>query len=110
MSTVPRTTNTISILETRHALADLDDVADNLVAGDSGEDITHVAGCDAYIGEADTAGEDLDEDLASGGLLEGDLLEGEGGIGLFEDAGLVGFGEGRHDEVWINWVETCLFN
>jgi hypothetical protein len=75
MTTVPRSTDTVAVLKVLNAFADFDYVANDLMAGHTGEDIAHVTGAESYVGEADAAGEDLGEDLAFGGVFEGDIAE-----------------------------------
>jgi len=44
----------------------------------------------------DSAGNDLDQDLARAGMLELDIFHGDWGIGLLEDSSFVGLGKGGH--------------
>ncbi|KAI6760626.1 hypothetical protein HG530_009486 [Fusarium avenaceum] len=96
MTTVPGSTNAVAVLEVGNTLTNLNYVADDFMARNSRENVAHVASADSYVRETDTAGEDFDENLAIGGVLEGHVAELPGGIGLVEDAGLVGLGKGRH--------------
>jgi hypothetical protein len=96
MTTMPRSTNAVAVLEVGNTLTNLNYVAYDFMARNSRENVAHVAACSAYVGEADTAGEDFDENLAIGGVFEGHVAELPGGIGLVEDAGLVSLGKGRH--------------
>lgn len=43
-----------------------------------------------------SAGDNLDQNLASGRVLERDILKGDWCISLLENRGFVGFGERRH--------------
>lgn len=92
MAAVPGAADSLAGGERLDALADLDDVADNLVAGRAGEDVAHMAGGNGNVGEADAAGEDLDEDFAGAGALKLDILEVERGALFAHDGGLVGLG------------------
>ena len=83
-------------LEVGHAGAELDDVADDLVARDAREHVAHAARRGGDVRVADAAGEDLDEDLAGRGVLQLDVLEGEGPVGLAHHDGLVRLREGGH--------------
>lgn len=74
MTTMPGSTNTISDLEPGNILTDCNDISYKFVSGYAGKDIAHVALRGGDIGEADTAGEDLDEDLALFGVFEFDVF------------------------------------
>lgn len=58
------------------------------------EDVAKVAGTDFHVRPADAAGEDLDEDLVGGRVLQGHILDGEARVWRRENDGFVGFGEG----------------
>lgn len=92
MTTVPRTADSLAGCEGLDALTNLDDVADNLVAGRAREDVAHFSCGNGYVGEADAAGEDFNEDLASAGGFQLDVLEVELGALFADDGGFVGLG------------------
>lgn len=96
LTSMPRPSNPIPNLPPLLAIRHRDDIANYLVPGHNRERIAKLAGLHGGIGVADAAGDDLHEDLAWAGLLEGDLLDGEGRVDALEDGGLVGFREGRH--------------
>jgi hypothetical protein len=96
MTTVPGSTNAVAVLEVGNTLTNFNYIADDFMARNSRENVAHVAASGGYVREADTAGEDLDEDLAIRGVFEGHVAEFPGGIGLIEDAGLVSLRKRRH--------------
>jgi hypothetical protein len=66
------------------------------MAGDDGEAVTELSGLNRRIRMADSAGDDLDQDFTSRGVLEFDMLYGEWGLGLLKDGCSVGIGKRRH--------------
>lgn len=60
-----------------------------------------MAAGDGDVGEANAAGERLDEDLVGGGGLEVHGGEGEGAVCFVDDDGFVGLGEGSY--VCFSW-------
>jgi hypothetical protein len=95
VTAVPWPANSITNFECLDLRADLDDLADNLVARDTGEDRSHVAPYEVKIGVADTTGEDFDKDLGWRRVLELDFGELQGLIGSFGYHCLVSLGK-RH--------------
>jgi hypothetical protein len=63
MAAVPRSTNTVTVLEVGNIFADFNDITDDFMTGNAGKDIAKVACAHIYVRETDTTGEDLDEDL-----------------------------------------------
>lgn len=92
VAAVPGAADALAGAKGLDAVADGHNVADNLVARGAGEDVAHLTGGNGNVGEADTAGEDLDEDLAGGGLLHLDVLELKVGALFADDDGLVSLG------------------
>jgi hypothetical protein len=66
---VPWPANALSSFESLHPLANFGDVADNLVARDSGEHVSHVPFCHHGVRMTDTAGKDLDQNLTCAGVF-----------------------------------------
>jgi hypothetical protein len=93
MTTVPGSANAVAILQMGHALAELDDITYNLVTRDTGKDIAHVTAGRRKVGKAHTTCEHLNKHLVSRGMLELEVAEGEGNIGLVEDDSFVIFGK-----------------
>lgn len=91
---VPRPAHALADGEALDVGAELDNVADDFVARRAREDVAKVALADLQIGPADAAGEDLNKHLVGGRVLQGHILDGEGGVWRREDDGFVGFGEG----------------
>ena len=66
---MPRSTDPFAAREARDILANSHNVTDQLVAGGAGEHISHQTVLLEDVGVADTAGNDLDQDLAATRLL-----------------------------------------
>lgn len=85
---MPGTPDTLPAFETGDSLADSDDITNNLMTRDPGEDGAHQPLLDQGVRVADATGNDLDKDLARLGLYQINLLELERPIGLLEDGHL----------------------
>lgn len=108
---VPRPAHALADGEVLDVGAELDNVTDDFVARRAREDVAKVAFADLHVRPADAAGEDLDEDLVGGRVLQGHILEGEGGVGCREDDGFVGFGERGCHFARSDWFETtCVIS
>lgn len=72
---MPWPANTLADLESRHALADGDDITDYLVARDARVHVAEVALLHGRVGVTHATGEHLDEDLALTRRLQVEVLE-----------------------------------
>lgn len=92
---MPTRADTISGLPSRDTRANGGDPTDYLVTRDDGETAAHYVVLREHVGEADTTGLDLNEQLTRAGKLELGLLDGKGLALCLEDSAPVGFWE-RH--------------
>lgn len=69
LTSKPCAADSLAKREAIDSITDGDDIANNLVTGNSGEDIAHSTLLDSHVGEAYTTGADLDKDLSEAGLL-----------------------------------------
>lgn len=95
MTSVPRTTNSLTNLPFLNAGSYGSNITDNFVAGDDGKTISESSVLNDSVRVADTTSDDFDENLICFWFSKLDILNNERGIGLFEDGGFVGFGK-RH--------------
>jgi len=89
LTSVPRPAHTLAALEAGDAVADLHHIADDFMAGHTGEQRPHVSLLECGVGVADAAGDDLDENLAGAGVLEVHVDELERLAGPLDHEGLV---------------------
>lgn len=69
LTSKPCTANSLAKRESTDSITNGDDIAHNLMTGNSGEDVAHSTLLDSNVGEAYTTGADLDKDLSSARLL-----------------------------------------
>lgn len=89
VAAVPHRTHPVADLGRGDARADFHNVTHNLVSRDARVDVAEVARVNGEIAVADAAGEDLDEDLSLGWVLELYVRELDFVVGFVEDESLV---------------------
>ncbi len=90
---MPRPAHSLAALEARNLVAHGHDIAHKLVAGHDGPGVGHVATLHPRVAAAHAAGQHPHEHLPPARLLQLDLLDHEGRVGLLEDRGPVRLGE-----------------
>jgi hypothetical protein len=88
--------NSLADLNTLDILANLNNITNDFVARNAREDISEVALAYVDISVADTACQNLDQNLALGGTLQLNILEVEATIRAGKDGGLEGLRNGAH--------------
>lgn len=69
LTSKPCTADSLAKREAIDSITNGDDITNNLVTGDPGEDVAHITLLDSHVGEAHTTGADLDKDFSGAGLL-----------------------------------------
>jgi hypothetical protein len=91
LTAVPRPTDSVADLEPGDLLANLDDITDQFVARHTREHVAKVALRNSMIREANSACQDLDENLTGTWVLEVNLFEGKlSTLGLYEGCSVFG--------------------
>jgi hypothetical protein len=89
---MPSAANSFPHLEPSNALTYSDDVSNCLMAGYTREDITEIALLHESIRVTDTAGDNLNKDVAWSGLFQLDICDRQFGALVVEEQGLVSLG------------------
>lgn len=89
---MPSTANSFPHFETSNAITYSDDVSNCLVAGYTREDITEIALLHESVRVTDTAGDNLNKDIAWSGLFQLNISERQFGALVIEEQGLVSLG------------------
>jgi hypothetical protein len=87
---MPSSSDALSVLKVRNALADSDDVSNCLMPRHARKHIPQVALLHEMVGVTDATGEDLYQKIAWTGLLEFNFPESQLGTFVLEERGLVG--------------------
>ena len=107
VAAVPGPADALANGELRDVLAQLDDVADDLVARHAREYVAHVAARHAHVREAHAAGLDLDEHLVALGVLELHVLQLEAAVDAGQDEPPCR-SWGGWEPWWWWWWRLCL--